>query len=78
MCITSVGCRWLDLHRASDSLEGSEERVVSYLPYKSTLLHDTVQIFGIRFNLVAKHQNPNRKSMESLSDTLTDPVTHDR
>lgn len=73
MCITSVGCRWLDLHHASDSLEGSEEIVVSYLPYKSALLHDTVQIFGIRFNPVAKHQNPNRKSMVSLSDTLTDP-----
>lgn len=76
MCITSVGCRWLDLHRASDSLERSKERVVSYLCYKSDLLHDTFQIFGIRFNPVAKHQNPNRKSMESLSDTLKDPFCH--
>lgn len=60
---------WLQV---ADSLEENEERVISYLPYKSDLLHDTFQIFGIRFNPVAKHQNPNRKSMESLS------VTHDR
>lgn len=73
-----VGCRWLDLHCVSDSLEESEERVVSYLPYKSDLLHDTLQIFGITFNPVAKHQNPNRKSMESLSDTLKDPFCHSR
>lgn len=77
MCITSVGCRWLDLHRvsdsASDSLERKKERVLSYLRYKSDLLHGTVHIFRIRFNPVAIHQNPNRKSMESLSDTLKDP-----
>lgn len=60
----------------ADSLEESEERVVSYLPYKSDLLHDTLQIFGIRFNPVARDQNPNRKSMESLSDTLKDLFCH--
>ena len=70
-----VGCRWLDLHRASDNWKGVKEELL-VICYKSDLLRDTVHIFGIRFNPVAKHQNPNRKSMESLSDTLKDPFCH--
>lgn len=57
--VTSLDCQWLDLHCVSDSLEGRKDIVLNCLHYQSTLLHDTLQIFGMNFNPVSKYQNPN-------------------